>query len=71
MDLPTAIQAADSEEEQSADEAVASEPESEQAAEASQIDSDSGVEEKPETDENPEASAHDSDTADSGEDEKR
>jgi N utilization substance protein A len=71
MDLPTAIQAADSEEEQSADEAVASEPESEQAAEASQVDSDSGVEEKPETDENPEASAHDSDTADSGEDEKR
>jgi transcription termination/antitermination protein NusA len=71
MDLPTAIQAADSEEEPSADEDAASEPESEQAAEASQDDSADAAEEKPEPDENPEAASKDSDTVDSGEDDKR
>jgi N utilization substance protein A len=73
MDLPTAIQAAASEEEQSDDEAEASEPEAEleQAKEASDADSSSATEEAPETDENPKSPSEDAPAADSGEDDLR
>jgi N utilization substance protein A len=68
MDLPTAIQAASPEEENSADEAAASESDSETAAEASQADAGGAAEEKTETDEAPESPSKAADPANAGDD---
>jgi len=68
MDLPTAIQAASPEEENSADEAAASESDSETAAEASQADAGGSAEEKTETDEAPESPSKAADPMNSGDD---
>jgi N utilization substance protein A len=70
MDLPTAIQAAASEGENSDNEAEASEPESEleQTEEASDADSSIATEEASKTDENAKSPSDDAHAADSGED---
>ncbi len=71
MDLPTAIQAASPDEEQSDEETAASESESEPAAETSAADTDSAPEEVPETKEAAESSSEDTNPEDSGEDSQR
>ena len=68
MDLPTAIQAASPEEEKPADEAAASESDSETAAEASQADTSGSAEEKTETAEAPESPSKDAEQEDAGDD---
>ena len=68
MDLPTAIQAASPEEENSADEAAASESDSKTAAEASQADAAGSAEEKTETDEAPESPSKAADPANAEDD---
>ena len=68
MDLPTAIQAASPEEENSADEAAASESDSETATEASQAEAGSSAKEKTETDEAPESPSKAADPMNSGDD---
>ena len=68
MDLPTAIQAASPEEENSADEAAASESDSETATEASQAEAGSSAEEKTETDEAPESPSKAADPANAEDD---
>jgi transcription termination/antitermination protein NusA len=68
MDLPTAIQAASPEEENSADEAAASESDSKTATEASQAEAGSSAEEKTETDEAPESPSKAADPMNSGDD---
>ena len=68
MDLPTAIQAASPEEENSADEAAASESDSKTAAEASQADAGGSAEEKTETDEAPESPSKAADPANAEDD---
>jgi N utilization substance protein A len=70
MDLPTAIQAASAEEENSADEAAASESDTQTAAGSTQDDAGGSVEGKKETDEAPESPSKDADPANSGEDTK-